>query len=210
KCKSPAEGDLIRGRDPVILAKALEAAGAPVISVVTEKDHYGGSIQLLLEISKSVKVPVLRKDFIKSEEDLRISIDNGASSVLLISSIMTKECLINLIDCSLTLGIEPLVETHTEEELNLVKDMGLTFVGINNKDINRWEMDDGTVNTIENFTTVIPDGTLIVSESSISSTRDIKRAVQAGAQCVLVGTAILKADDSVEVYQRFSKIKKQV
>ncbi|MFP4662382.1 MAG: indole-3-glycerol-phosphate synthase [Halanaerobiales bacterium] len=207
KCKSPAEGDLIRGRDPVSLAKGLEAAGAPVISVVTENDRYGGSIQLLSDITKSVNVPVLRKDFITDEEEIRKSIDNGASSVLLISSIMTKNCLFKLIEKSLSLGIEPLVEIHTEDELKAVKNLNLSFLGINNRDITRWEMDNGTVNNTENLAAEIPEGALLVSESSISSIEDIRRAVKAGAHSVLIGTAILKAEDSLGVYRSFANLK---
>ncbi len=210
KCKSPAEGDLMGGRDPIDLAKALEAAGAPVISVVTEAKQYGGSLELLFKIAKAVSVPVLRKDFITSKENLLESKDKGANGVLLISSILEKKQLFKLIDKALSIGIEPLVEIHTEEELIAVRDLSLSFIGINNRDIIKWEMDNGTVNTTENLAKIVPKGTLAVSESSISSPNDIYRAIEAGAHCVLVGTTILKAKDSVEMYRQFSRLRRKL
>ncbi|HHY71988.1 MAG TPA: indole-3-glycerol-phosphate synthase [Bacillus bacterium] len=205
KCKSPGEGDLMLGRDPVELAVRLAEAGAPVISVVTESEHYGGSLDLLRQIAVAVPVPILRKDFIKTREQLQESADYGASGVLLISSIIEKDQLYRLIDDAYFLGLEPLVETHNEEEIKAIKDVPqLTFLGINNRNILEWEMDDGTVNTTEKLAQIMPPNTFVLSESSISSSMDVMRATSAGAHGVLVGTAILRAKDPVEMYQQLS------
>ena len=112
KCKSPAEGDLIPEADAAGLAAELVKAGAPVISVVTEKNHYGGSAKLLERIALSSAVPVLRKDFIKCREQLAESIDMGASAVLLIASMLDRDKLYRLTEDALELGLEPLVEVH--------------------------------------------------------------------------------------------------
>lgn len=208
KLKSPGEGDLIRGRDPLALAKGFAAEGAPVISVVTEAEHYGGSLELLAAIAKAVSIPVLRKDFITNKEGLIQSAENGASGVLLISALLEKKQLVQLIGEAVSLGLEPLVETHSEEELKDVRDLQLTFLGINNRDITRWEMDDGGVDTTERLTQLAPQGALVVSESSISSPDQVRRASAAGAHCALVGTAILKAEDSVAMYRNFSNLRR--
>ncbi len=195
----------MQGRDPVEIAKSLAAAGAPVISVVTEAEHYGGSLELLRQIAEAVSVPILRKDFIKTREQLQESADNGASGVLLISSILKKPQLYNLIEEALLLGLEPLVETHNEAEIIAVKDLQLSFLGINNRNIIEWEMDNGNVSKTEKLVDLVPPGALIVSESSIASPDDVLRATAAGAHAVLVGTAIHRAQDPVEMYLSLSE-----
>ncbi|HPD00087.1 MAG TPA: indole-3-glycerol-phosphate synthase [Acetivibrio sp.] len=200
KCKSPAEVDLLMGRDPVSIACSLEAAGAPVISVVTESEHYGGSKKLLNSIAKAVRVPILRKDFIINREQLLESVEMGASSVLLISSILEKKQLFRLVEEAVLLGLEPLVETHSEEEIKAANEMDITFLGINNRNIIQWETDDGNVNTTERLAGLARSGAFLLSESSISSSEDVKRAIAAGAHSVLVGTAILKAEDPAKMY----------
>ncbi len=204
KCKSPGEGDLLMGRDPVAIASAFNAAGVPVISVVTEAEHYGGSPKLLYSIAKAVSVPVLRKDFISTREQLLESVEIGASGVLLIASMLKKDQLITLVEEAYKLGLEPLVETHSQEEIMSVRDLELTFLGINNRNIVEFETDDGSVNTTENLAAMVPPGALLVSESSISSKEDVSRAIAAGAHAVLVGTAILKAKDPVGMYMNLS------
>jgi len=215
KLKSPGEGKLLFQRNPIEYAKVLEAAGAPVISVVTEAEHYGGSVELLFQIAQAVSVPILRKDFITTKKQLKESLLMGASGVLLISAIMKEELLQELVSEAIKLGLEPLVETHNEEELKKAKKMGLTFLGINNKNILEWEVDEGNVKTTEKLAALITNtsGSLaelagmhcfILSESSISSQEDILRAIACGCHGVLVGTAILKATNPVEMFKKLS------
>lgn len=204
KCKSPGEGDLMFGRNPVDVAMSLAAAKAPVISVVTESEHFGGSLKVMERIAAKTSLPILRKDFIKDREELVRSAEMGASAVLLISSILEKGQLAELVEESLALGLEPLVETHNAEELAAIKDMKLSFVGVNNRNILEWETDNGNVNTTESLADFLPEGAFILSESSISGPADVERAVHAGAHGVLVGTAILKAEDPVAMYHRLS------
>jgi indole-3-glycerol phosphate synthase len=204
KSRSPQEGDLLRGRDPAIYAKSLAAAGAPVLSVVTEPQHFGGSPELLRRITRAVPLPVLRKDFINSREQLQESVELGASAVLLIASMLERERLYQLIEDALMLGLEPLVETHSEEEIISINDLKLTMVGINNRNIVELEMDGGSVDNTERLAGLIGSDVMVVSESSISSPVDVLRAVAAGAHAVLVGTAILQAEDPVEIYGSLS------
>lgn len=204
KCKSPGEGDLLLGRDPVKIAKSLAAAGAPVISVVTEAEHYGGSPELLQQIAQAASIPILRKDFITNKEHLLESVDIGASGVLLIASMLEKEKLFRLIEEAWGLGLEPLVETHNEAEIMAISELELTFLGINNRNIVEWEKDNGNVNTTERLAGFIRQGVLVLSESSIACPGDVLRATAAGAHAVLVGTAILRASDPVDMYHMLS------
>lgn len=204
KCKSPGEGDLLMGRDPVEIAKKLKEAGAPVISVVTESEHFGGSPELLHQIAVATSIPILRKDFITNREQLVESVDIGADGVLLIASMLGKKQLFKLIEEALLLDLEPLVETHDEAEIITVNELNLTFLGINNRNIIELEMDDGNVSTTEKLIGLVRPGPLIVSESSIRFPDDVLRAKAAGAHAVLVGTAILQARNPVEMYKKLS------
>jgi len=209
KCKSPGEGDLLLGRDPVEIAMDLAVAGAPVLSVVTETEHFGGSPELLRRIAKVVSIPILRKDFIASSEQLVESKDIGASGVLLIASILKKDKLFKLMKEACRLGLEPLIETHNEDEILAMHEWNMTFIGINNRNIIEWEMDNGNVNTTEKLAALVRPGVLVLSESSIASSEDVLRATAAGAHAVLVGTAILRACDPVGMYRMLSRAGKQ-
>lgn len=204
KCISPKEGDLLRGRDPVSLAKQLVAGGARVLSVVTESEHFGGSPQLLEKIAAETKVPVLRKDFIREKRHLIETKEIGASAVLLIAAMLEKKQLFQLIEDALSIGLEPLVETHNEEEIQSIQHLDLTFVGINNRNIVDLELDNGTVSRTEQLVSIAPKHAFILSESGIQTPEDVKRAIDAGAHGVLVGTAILQAQDPVEMYQQMN------
>lgn len=207
KTRSPAEGDLLQGRDPVKVAQAMERAGAPALSVVTEPVYYGGSPEVLRRIALATSLPILRKDFINSREQLLESVDLGASAVLLIVSMLEREQLFKLVENACQLGLEPLVETHSEAEINAAREIYLTMMGINNRNIMELEMDEGNVKTTENLAGLAGPEVLVISESSISSAKDIKRAHAAGAHAVLVGTFILRAPDSIELYRRMSEIR---
>lgn len=207
KCKSPGEGDLIRSRDPEILAGELQEAGAPVISVVTEADHFGGSLEMLRRITRKIRVPVIRKDFITNNDMLKESAEYGASAVLLISSMLKKAQLVQLAEHARQLGLEPLVETHSIEEIKFADQQGFTFIGINNRDIGVFETDHGDVGVTEQLASFVRSGALLLSESSISCREDILLAAKAGAHAVLVGTAILKADCAADMYKSFSEVR---
>lgn len=208
KSRSPAEGDLLSGRDFIALAGELEAAGVPALSVVTEAEHFGGSPELFSRIARAVAVPVLRKDFITTVEQVRESADMGAAAVLLIAAMLEKRVLFKLFEKALSLGLEPLVETHSEAEIRVANELNPTFLGINNRNILELERDGGDVSTTEYLTALARPEALIVSESSISSPADVRRAIAAGAHAVLVGTAILRADDPAATYKKLSEIRK--
>ena len=196
KIRSEKAGDLLRGRDPVSLVKQMEACPIAGISVVTESVHFGGSMDLLKKVVASVSVPVLHKDFIRDEDQIKESHRMGASAILLISSILNKESLEELIEQAKKLGLEVLLEVHTKEEVDRVRDMEFDLLGINNRDIKLLETDDTGVERTEELIRYCPKERPIISESAIVSAHDVKRAKEAGADAVLVGTAVMLSDDT--------------
>ena len=201
KCVSPKEGDLLRGRDPVDTANRLVADGAPVLSVVTERERFGGSAELLRAVAQAVDVPVLRKDFITNEDQLLETKELGAAAVLLICAIIDEKNLRALHEKALTLGMEPLVEVHTAQEMELAHTLGARLVGINNRNIVSLELDNGGPKRTAALASAAPSGALLISESGILSPEDAKLAAAAGADAVLVGTALWQASDMGAMYQ---------
>jgi indole-3-glycerol phosphate synthase len=210
KLRSPKEGDLLAGRDPVEQAARLAAAGAPVLSVVTEAKHFGGSLRLLRDIA-GVGVPVLRKDFITEPDELERSAEAGAAAVLLICATTGLERTAALAEAAIRLGLEPLVEAHTAAELTWAARLahettGVRLVGLNNRDIKGYERDAGTVEHTAALArrAALPPGALLVSESGIAGADDVAAAARAGADAVLVGTAIWRAPDPAACYSELA------
>ena len=201
KSRSPKEGDLFGGRSPVELAVALQRAGVPALSVVTESEHFGGSLALLQAVVQATGLPVLRKDFFQSEADVEAAKAHGASAVLLICATTPPALLRRLFHCAHALGMEALVETHDAAELAFARELGAQLVGINNREIAQLELDDGTVQRTQALAAHRPPGALLISESGMYTPADVNAAIRAGADAVLIGTAILQAPDPAAFYR---------
>ena len=199
KVRSPKEGDLLRGRDPVALAKAMSDRPVAGISVVTEPRDFGGSLELLRDVTAAVDAPVLRKDFVSDRLGLAETVSAGAAAILLTVGVIERGVLAELHEAAQALGLETLVEVHDANELDWVRSQGLEpdILGINNRDILVGEVDDGDVSLTEGLASFVPDGWLVLSESAIAGPEDARRAREAGADAVLVGTSILRAPDTL-------------
>ena len=200
KPRSPEYGDLLRGRSPVDIARQLEAVGCPCLTNVTESTHFGGSLEILRQICRSVNIPVLRKDFIKTTDDLKATQDAGASGVLIGCSTLPPEENEILYYQAIELGLEPLVETHTAVEMAFAVSVGAKFIGINNRDIEQLELDGGKVDKTAELIALAPKDSVIISESGILTSEDVRTAEMLGADAVLVGSALLLADDLSGIY----------
>jgi len=203
KVRSPKEGDLLRGRAPEALAGEMAACPIAGLSVVTEPHDFGGDLDLLRRVRPVVAVPILRKDFLHTEEDLDETVVTGADAVLLTVCMHEDEALARLHAAARDRGLETLVEVHDEDDLRRVTELGLApdILGVNNRDILVREVDDGDVAVTERLLPrgqAIPPGTLLLSESAITGPADAARARRAGADAVLVGTSILQAPDPAE------------
>jgi indole-3-glycerol phosphate synthase len=192
---SPRDGDLLKQREPEELARMAEQAGACALSVVTEPDHFGGSIDMLRDVARSCSLPVLQKDFFSSPAQVEESFEAGASAFLIILATTSNESARKLYQKGIGLGMEAVVEIHTAGELRRAISIEPVIIGINNRDISKLEMDAGDVRVTETLAPGVPEHILTLSESSLQSKNDVMRAIHAGADAVLVGTAALKSDN---------------
>lgn len=208
KVRSPKEGDLLGGRDPQHLARAYTAAGAAGISVVTEVHDFGGSLDIIRQIRTVTDLPILRKDFPRSTIDIDETVSAGAQVLLLTVKMLDPDGFADLHDAALSAGLETLVEVSSEDEITRLRQMGITpsIVGINNRNIAIGETDDGDVGHTERLAAALAGTAPVLSESAISGTDDARRARAAGADAVLVGTAILRADDPGEMVESLTAV----
>ena len=203
KVSSPKEGDLMLGRDPIVLGRTMCSCSIAGLSVIIEGGVWGGSPALIEQILPDVSVPILAKCMHKTSEDLKISATAGANAALLVVCMLDDEQLMALHETAKGFGLETLVEVHTEEELQRVMQLGIQadILGINNRDIAVGEVDDGNVSVTERLSAMVPTGTVVLSASSIEGPDDARRARDAGADVVLVGTSILRASDTVKAIE---------
>ncbi len=187
KRESPSLG-VIRDCDVVKAALEIEEGGACAVSVLTD-DSFGGVIGDLRKVKDSVKIPVLRKDFIVDEFQICEACSYGADCILLIASILKDETR-RFVEKASFYGIESLVEVHTVDEIPYAVDSGAKLVGINNRDLETMKVD---LKTTEKLIRKIPDNMLKISESGINNRKDIDRLSKAGADAFLIGTSIMKS-----------------
>jgi len=175
-----------RREDPVALAEQMVAGGATALSVLTEPEHFGGTPADLRAVRAAVDVPVLRKDFVLREEQLDTV---EADLVLLIARFVDD--LAGLLSAARDRGFQVLVETHTEAEVERAVAAGADIVGVNNRDLAQLAVDLGT---FERVAKAVPENTTLIAESGISDTEDVRRMRDAGADALLVGSAIMDGD----------------
>jgi indole-3-glycerol phosphate synthase len=200
KVHSPKHGDLLRGRNPFHILDAYERAGAVGISYITEQKYFKGSFKLFKEICSKTDLPVLRKDFIRTKDEVARTAEVEASAILLIAREL-KSKTPEFADYALEHGLDPLIEVHNESELQYALE-SKGMVGINNRDITKLEKDDGNVTITEKVAPLIPDDRVTVSESGITSVRELEVALT-HADAVLVGTAFMMADNVEEFVRSF-------
>lgn len=197
KKQSPSQGLICESFNPKEIAAIYKDAGAQAISVLTEEDFFGGSLSHMSEVRAAVDLPVLRKDFILEPYQVYESRFFGADAILLIADLLSKENLSELIVLADSLGLDCLVESHTEKELKKVLSLqekrSVSFaLGLNNRDLHTLEVD---LKTTERLFTLIPKERTVVVESGIKNYQDVLFLKILGVNAVLVGEAILKAQD---------------
>lgn len=194
ECKraSPSKG-LIAPEFPYLdIARDYEAAGADCISVLTEPEWFLGSDRYLEEITHTVGIPCLRKDFTVDEYMIYEAKLLGASAVLLICSILDAEQLKEYIGVADSLGISSLVEAHDEREIAAAVGAGARVIGVNNRNLKDFTVDTGNSGKLRSL---VPDDIVYVSESGVSDAADVKRLYDAHVDAVLIGEALMRASD---------------
>jgi len=192
KRSSPSKGALAAIADPASLAADYESGGAAVISVLTERHRFGGSLDDLVAVRRAVDVPVLCKDFIVTSYQLWEARVHGADLALLIVAALEQNALVSLVERAKSLGLTPLVECHTAEEVARAVDAGTDVVGINARDLRTLQVDRAVFARVAPH---IPDHVIRIAESGVRGPHDVIEYARAGADAVLVGESLVTGRD---------------
>jgi indole-3-glycerol phosphate synthase len=192
KRSSPSKGALAAIADPAALAADYEEGGARVISVLTERRRFGGSLEDLAAVREMVQVPVLRKDFVVTSYQLWEARAYGADLVLLIVAALDQNALVSLVERAESIGLVPLVEVHTAAELDRALEAGARVIGINARNLATLEVDRSVFAALA---PQIPDGIIKIAESGVRGPHDLLAYAAAGADAVLVGESLVTGKD---------------
>lgn len=194
KKASPSAGVICPNFDPVRIAQEYERAGASCLSVLTDEKFFQGSLEDLKQVRESVRLPLLRKDFIIDARQIREAVDWGADAILLIVSILTDAQLKEFHSLATGVGLAVLVEVHDEAELERALAIDATLIGVNNRDLRTFQIDLGTTERLAKRLQGYPEGhrRVLVSESGIHTRTDVERLEKAGARAILVGESLMK------------------
>lgn len=192
KRASPSKGLIAPDFPYLDIARDYERAGASAISCLTEPFWFKGRDEYLAEISNAVKIPVLRKDFTVDEYMIYQAKTLGASAVLLICSILSKEQLSEYLGIAHSLGLSALVEAHDEDEVRTALSVGAGIIGVNNRDLRTFTVD---INNSARLRKLVPPKILFVSESGIKTAADIEALRSNGTNAVLIGETLMRSPD---------------
>jgi indole-3-glycerol phosphate synthase len=192
KRSSPSKGVLAEITDPAALAHKYEEAGASVISVLTEKRRFGGSLDDLTAVRSAVEIPILRKDFMIDEYQFYEARAYGADVVLLIVAALSTYQLKDYYEMATELGMASLVEVHTHDELERAMEIQPRIIGVNSRNLKTLEVDQ---RTFAELLPEIPPSIIRVAESGISTRLEVESAESFGADAILVGEALVRAGD---------------
>ena len=192
KRRSPSRGVLRPDYDAVSIARAYMTAGAAAISVLTEPTFFDGALEHLSDVRDAVDTPLLRKDFIVSEYQLLEARAAGADAALLIVAALTPSELTQLTQTAGALGLDTLVEVHSADELSMAIDSGARVIGVNNRNLRTLVVD---VHASEALVSMMPKGTIAVSESGLKTSADLSRLSKLGYGAFLIGERFMTDPD---------------
>ena len=204
KKASPSKGVIREDFDPVAIARGYAAGGASCLSVLTDRTFFQGGFEVLVEVRQAVDLPLLCKDFILSPYQLYQARAAGADAALLIAAILTDQDLIYLLKVAHILGMAALVEVHDAVEMERVLALdGVDLVGINNRDLRSFSTDLATTEGLmDRFGAALKTrNCVLVSESGLFERADLDRVMDAGADAVLVGEALMRQRDVISALE---------
>ncbi len=205
KRRSPSRGWLGEHLDAAQLAAAYAEGGARALSVLTDVPHFAGSVNDLREARSAVSLPILRKDFTVSVNDVLDCAEMGASAVLLIVAALQIEELRQYLEIAQIVGLDALVEVHDAREASLAVELGARIIGVNQRDLHTFEVNpDNAARVIE----TLPREIATVAESGMSSRADVENAASAGFDAVLVGETFVRASDPSTTVESFASVRK--
>jgi len=203
KRRSPSAGSIREDLDPADRAERYARHGAAAISVLTDGPFFGGSVEDLRAAAARTAIPVLRKDFILDELQIVEARAARAAAVLLIVRALPPARLTALLGCASDAGLDALVEVHTAVEVARALDAGATILGVNSRDLDTFRVDIAAAWTILR---AVPPGCVAVAESGMASATDVEAAAGAGADAVLIGTALSAAPDPDALLARLCRV----
>jgi len=192
KKASPSAGVIVEKYDPVSITRLYEKAGAIALSVVTEPHFFMGSDSHLADVRKSSDLPILRKDFICEEYQLYESVALGADVVLLIAAALDFHLMRDLYVVALALGLDVIVEVHTEEELEMVLPLSRAIIGVNNRNLRTLKVD---LAVSRSLAPVIPPERIAISESGVKKRADMEELEELGYRGFLIGESLLRSSN---------------
>jgi len=205
KRRSPSKGIIREGANPIEIARAYRAGGAVAMSVLTEEDYFAGSLEDLRQVKSAVDLPVLRKDFIVEEYQVYESAAAGADAILLIVAALDDELLVRLRRLAEDeLQMDALVEVHTSEEMKRAAACGAKLIGVNNRDLRTFEV---SLEMSLSLAREAPSEALLISESGLKNSDDLKRLHDVGYRGFLIGETLMRAEDPEQALRSFRGLK---
>lgn len=204
KKASPSKGIIDEKFDYLNIAKEYEAAGADCMSCLTEPKWFLGSDEIFTDIRKTVNTPMIRKDFTVDEYQIYQAKLMGADAVLLICSLMDVKTLERYLNLATDLGLSALVETHDEGEIEMAAAVGAKLVGVNNRNLKDFSVDFTNAKRLRDL---IPANALYVAESGVSKAEDVAELKSIGADAVLMGEVLMRADNKKLLLDKFRAIR---
>jgi indole-3-glycerol phosphate synthase len=203
KRRSPSKGWLNENLDVAALASDFAKGGATAISVLTDTEHFSGAVDDLTTVVSTVTLPLLRKDFTVSENDVLDAAEMGASCVLLIVAALDVQELASFVLLAHQVGIDALVEVHDDDEAVRAIDSGARIIGVNQRNLRTFDVDRDRA---ESVIDTVPSHIVTVCESGLRTSDDVVRAAQVGFDAVLVGETFVTSDSVVDTVRAFSSV----
>lgn len=193
KRASPSKGLINKNLGPVETALIYKSGGAAAMSVLTEEDHFLGSLDDLRAIRNAIDLPLLRKDFIIDDYQIYESGAAGASAVLLIVAALAPDILMKFHALAKTLGLDCIVEVHDRDEMQIAIDIGATIIGVNNRNLRTFDV---SLNVSRELIKMKPGESIMIAESGISKADEIKELYALGYDAFLIGESLMRSDDT--------------
>ncbi len=203
KKASPSAGVIDPDFDPLRQARMYTEGGASCMSILTDRKYFQGSLTYLSGIAQESSVPLLRKDFMVHEVQIYEAIIAGADAILLIVACLGEDDLHNLYHIARDLQLDVLVEVHDLPEMERAIDLGADLIGINNRNLKSFKTD---LATTEQLAEEVPENVTLVSESGIRTVEDAQRVLEAGANAILVGESLMRANVPGEEVQKYLQL----
>lgn len=192
KKASPSKGILRGDFNPIKIGVTYQANGASAISILTDERFFEGRLEYIKKVKDNISLPILRKDFIIDEYQVYESVASGADAILLIAELLSSNEMTGLYNLATSLGLDVLMETHNEEDIEKALATGGSIIGINNRDLHNFKVD---LSVTQKLIRLIPQNKVKVSESGIRTYEDVMFLKSLGVNAVLIGEAFMEAGD---------------